>query len=91
MTNKNKLDQDTSFLDVITEILEVPTEGCIVNRWVLTLDEPHQKALELIKSDATNRNITQLFALIKERRGSMPFAVTAFKRHFGGYCPCHKK
>lgn len=90
MTFKTEFEPDASFLHVLTDALSQPVEGCIVNRWLLTLNTEYQEAFAQIKANASSQNITGIYRGIEEIIGKLPFAVTAFKRHFGDYCPCKK-
>lgn len=74
--------------DLLESHLNTPTEGCSVNRWIVTLPDEEQTLLKKL-SEKKGLNLTTFFnALTKE--SNIPFKLTTFKSHMRGACVCPK-
>lgn len=80
---------NTSMLDILNKHLNDAKEGCVVSKWVETLDENEQKAFALIKEKNSLVSLNAMFQDLFEAR-ELPFGLTSFRTHFRGKCTCQK-
>lgn len=74
--------------DSLKSLLEQPSEGCLVGKWLATKDEEVQALFQSL-SEKEGINLTQLYKVITSEE-SIPFKKTLFTYHMRGNCSCQQ-
>lgn len=74
--------------DSLKSLLDAPSEGCLVGKWLATKDEEVQQLFQLL-SEKEGINLTQLYKTISTEE-SIPFKKTLFTYHMRGNCSCQQ-
>ena len=63
------------------------TERCTVGRWEDSQEPEDKTQLEVIKSIKQRVSLASLYKDLQDEV-ELPFKLTAFRAHMGGYCTC---
>jgi hypothetical protein len=72
--------------DLLQEMLNATTEGCVVNRWISNKEPDVQEMFVLLK-DKPGLNLSALYRAITNGEPP-PFGKTMFNYHMRGECSC---
>lgn len=73
--------------DALHDLLQTSTEGCVVNRWILTKEPEVQQLFEKLKVKQ-RLNLAEVYRAIIKDEGSIPFGKSMFNYHMRGECSC---
>lgn len=72
--------------DALQNLLEKPTDGCVVNRWLELQNETTRELFEKLK-EKRGVNLTELYKKLQAAE-PLSFKYTSFRYHMRGECSC---
>lgn len=80
------------FQDILKQYMDTDSSGCVVNRWISTLDKEDQKAfmdaIKVTRANAKAIDLKSLYGTMSTKVENLPYKLTAFRSHMRGYCTC---
>lgn len=81
--------ENTNVLGILQKHLETAKIGCVVSKWIETLNKEEQDAFALIREKNTLVSLSAMFEDLNSNQ-DLPFGMTSFRGHFRGKCTCQK-
>ena len=78
---------EKSIADIVNEFLNTPSDGCKVNKWLLTLPEKDAEAINMFKTMKSEK-IANLYRALASSKQGVPFKASSFRSHLKGLCKC---
>jgi hypothetical protein len=75
--------------DTLRAFVDAPSEGCSVNKWLNSQDEEINSLFNEIIIKKGTKNLRALYDALSKQE-ELPFKLTLFRQHLGGYCSCQQ-
>ena len=76
--------------EALQELLDTPSQGCVVNKWLLKQDPEVQETItKLIEHGVSFSSLYTV--IVNNSENSIPFSKSSFFVHLKGTCPCQQK